>query len=163
MTGVHGPVLLSSEHRTGGFSCGVPVLDSWLRRRAVDNQASGASRTWVAIAEGDVVVAYYASSAAVLMRASAPGRAGRGQPDPIPALLLGRLAVDQRYQGRGLGAALLKHFLQKALEVAELVGVRLVLVHAKDEAAAAFYRAYGFEASPMDELTLVRLVADILR
>jgi GNAT superfamily N-acetyltransferase len=162
VTGVHGPFLLASEHRTEGFDCGVPVLDAWLQRRALSNQRSGASRTWVALAD-DEVVAYYASSAAVLLRAHAPGRAGRGQPDPIPALLLGRLAVDQRYQGQGLGAAMLKHFLQKALAVAELVGVRLVLVHAKDEAAAAFSRTYGFEPSPMDELTLLRLVADIAR
>jgi GNAT superfamily N-acetyltransferase len=161
VTGVHGPMLLSSEHRTEGFDCGVPVLDAWLQRRALRNQGSGASRTWVALTADQDVVAYYASSSAVLLRARAPRRAARGQPDPIPALLLGRLAVDQRYHGRGLGAALLKHFLQKSLEVAELVGVRLVLVHAKDERAASFYRAYGFEPSPVDDLTLVRLVADL--
>jgi GNAT superfamily N-acetyltransferase len=163
VTGVQGPFLLSSEHRTEGFDCGVPVLDSWLQRRALRNQRSGASRTWVVLTEDNVVVAYDASSAVVLMRAHAPGRAGRGQPEPIPALLLGRLAVDRRQQAQGLGTALLKHFLRKALEVAELVGVRVVLVHAKDEDAAAFYQTYGFEPSPVDELTLLRLVADIAR
>jgi GNAT superfamily N-acetyltransferase len=162
VTRVNGPFLLSSEHRTKGFDCGVPGLDTWFPRRAPRNQRSGASRTWVALAD-DEVVAYYTSSAAVLLPAHAPGRAGRGQPDPIPALLLGRLAVDQRYQGGGLGAAMLKHFFQKSLEVAELVDVRLVLVHAQDEGAASFYRAYGFEPSAVDDHTLVRLVADFAR
>jgi len=76
-------------------------------------------------------------------------------------MLLGRLAVDRHRQGRGLAAALLKHFLLKALEVAELTGLRMVLVHAKDSQAAAFYRHYGFEPSPVDNLTLMLLVKDI--
>jgi predicted N-acetyltransferase YhbS len=89
-------------------------------------------------------------------------RAGRNQPDPLPAVLLARLAVDAAYQGRGLGAALLKHFVEKSLEVAELTGVRVMLVHAKDAAAAAFYSYFEFEPSPIDELTMMLLVKDAL-
>ncbi len=88
-------------------------------------------------------------------------RAARNQPDPLPAVLLGRLAVDRRYQGHGLGGALLKHFIVKSIEVAELIGVRVVLVHAKDSVAAAFYARFGFEPSPIDDLTMMLLVKDI--
>ncbi len=107
------------------------------------------------------VVAYYASSAAVVLRVDATKRAVSNQPDPLPAVLLGRLAVDRRYQGQGLGAALLKHFIMKSIEVAELIGVRVVLVHAKDSAAAAFYARFGFEPSPIDGFTMMLLVKDI--
>lgn len=161
MIAYRGPILLAAEHGTDGVDCGVPALNEWLRRRAGRNQRSGASRTWVILAPGNKVVGFYAASSAVLMRTHATGRTARNQPDPIPALLLGRLAVDQDHQGKGLAAALLKHFLQKSLEVAELVGVRVVLVHAKDGRAAAFYRSHGFEPSPVDDLTLLLLVADI--
>lgn len=108
------------------------------------------------------VVAYYASSTAVVLRSEATKRAARNQPDPLPALLLGRLAVDETWQGRGLGAALLKHFILKSLEVAELTGVRVLLVHAANPEAAAFYQRFGFEPSPVDELTLMLLVKDVL-
>ncbi len=111
--------------------------------------------------DGTSVVGFYASATAVLARAEATTRAARNQPDPLPAMLLGRLAVDRNHQGKGLAAALLKHFLLKALEVAELTGVRLVLVHAKDSQAARFYRHYGFESSPFDDLTLMLLIKDI--
>jgi GNAT superfamily N-acetyltransferase len=160
VTELHGPVL-AGEHRTDGFDCGVPTLNTWLQRRAGRNQRSGASRTWVVLDDGERVVGFYASSSAVVMRAGATLRVARSQPDPIPALLLGRLAVDRDHQGKGLAAALLKHFLEKSVEVAALVGVRVVLVHAKDERAASFYRSYGFVPSPIDDLTLMLLVADI--
>jgi GNAT superfamily N-acetyltransferase len=104
------------------------------------------------------VVAFYASSTASVLRSTAPGRLGRNQPDEIPAILLGRMAVDVEHQGAGLGAALLKHFMLKAMEVASSVGVRLVLVHAKNERAHSFYRRYGFVEAPIDPLTLMMLL-----
>jgi GNAT superfamily N-acetyltransferase len=82
----------------------------------------------------------------------------RRQPDEIPAILLGRMAVDSKHKGQGLGAALLKHFMLKAIEVANSVGVRVVLVHAKDDDARAFYKHYDFSESPMDPLTLMMLL-----
>jgi GNAT superfamily N-acetyltransferase len=95
------------------------------------------------------------------MRSRAPKRAARNQPDPLPAVLLGRLAVDTEHKGRDLAAALLKHFVLKSLEVAELTGVRLLLVHAKNETARQFYMKYGFEPSPVDDMTLIMLVKDL--
>jgi GNAT superfamily N-acetyltransferase len=160
LTSFVGPVLLTLDHRLTDFDCGDETLNRSLTTKALHNQAGGASRTWVVTVD-DRVVAYYASSTAVILRAKATKRAARNQPDPVPAVLLGRLAVDTKYQGQGLGAALLKHFLLKALEVAQLTGVRVLLVHASDATAASFYARYGFEPSPIDELTMMLLVNDI--
>lgn len=162
MSGYSGPELLAADHILDDFDCGDDLLNDWLKRRARANQYSGASRTWVALDRNRCVVGFYASSTAVIMRNSATKRAARNQPDPIPALLLGRLAVDERHQGQGLAAALLKHFLLKSLEVAEITGVRLLLVHAKDEQAAAFYKHHEFEPSPVDDLTLMLIIRDVL-
>jgi GNAT superfamily N-acetyltransferase len=104
------------------------------------------------------VVAYYASSTASVMRAAAPRRTAQNHPADLPAILLGRMAVDSRHQGKGLGGAMLKHFMTKAIEVSEKVGVRLVLVHAKDEQAKDFYQHHGFTESPIDPLTLMMLL-----
>jgi GNAT superfamily N-acetyltransferase len=154
-----GPTLLTSEHKLEGFDCGEPALNDWLVRRALGNQAAGTSRTWVVIDEPTkTVAAYYASSTASVMRAVAPRRIARDQPADLPAILLGRMAVDSRHQGMGLGGAMLKHFMTKAIEVSEKVGVRLVLVHAKDEQAKSFYQRHGFIESPIDPLTLMMLL-----
>jgi predicted N-acetyltransferase YhbS len=160
VTVYRGPELLGPDHVIDEFDCGAEALNDWLTRRARSNQGRGASRTWV-VTDADQVVGYYASSTAVVLRSEATKRAARNQPDPVPALLLGRLAVDRKHQGRGLAAALLKHFLLKSLEVAEVTGVRVLLVHAKDEQAAAFYRHFEFEPSPVDDLTLMLLVQDL--
>jgi GNAT superfamily N-acetyltransferase len=154
-----GPTLLTSEHRLAGFDCGEPALNDRLTRRALANQATGASRTWVVIdVPAGIVVGYYASSTASVLRAAAPRRIARDQPADLPAILLGRMAVDSRHRGKGLGAAMLKHFMTKAIEVSEVVGVRLVLVHAKDEQAKGFYRHHGFVESPIDPLTLMMML-----
>jgi GNAT superfamily N-acetyltransferase len=160
VTHLTGPELLAGHHLIDEFDCGDERLNAWLAERALRNQADGSSRTWVVV-DGAEVTGYYASSTAVLMRALATTRAARNQPDPLPALLLGRLAVGQQWQGRGLGAALLKHFLLKAQEVSQLTGVRVLLVHAKNPRVADFYLGYGFERSPVDELTLLLLLRDI--
>ncbi len=162
MSGYSGPELLAADHILDEFDCGDDLLNEWLKRRARANQHSGASRTWVAIDHNRRVVGFYASSTAVIMRSSATKRAARNQPDPIPALLLGRLAIDRRHRRQGLARALLKHFLLKSLEVAELTGVRVLLVHAKDQQAADFYRHHDFQPSPIDDLTLMLLASDIL-
>ncbi len=152
-------MLLTAVHLLGGFDCGKPALDESLARRAVGNQAMGTSRTWVVTERGSPqVVAYYASCTSSVLRGTAPEVMARRQPDEIPAILLGRMAVDSKHQGEGLGAALLKHFMLKAIEVASSVGVRVVLVHAKDDDARAFYKHYDFADSPMDPLTLMMLL-----
>lgn len=160
MSDFNGPELLDEHHVLDGFDCGDENLNGWLADKARRNQVEGSSRTWVVATEGRVV-AFYASSTAVVLRAEATKRAARNQPDPLPALLLGRLAVDDKWQGHGLGAALLKHFIIKSLEVAQITGVRVLLVHAKTAEVAAFYRRYGFEPAPIDDLTLMLLVKDI--
>jgi GNAT superfamily N-acetyltransferase len=157
-----GPESLDPHHVLEGFDCGKPPLNLWLLRRALANQHSGASRTWVVTDEHDRVVAYYASATASIIRAAATRRAARNQPEDVPAVLLARMAVHLDHHGQGLGAALLKHFVLKALEVAEIVGVRVLLVHAQDEEAKSFYVHHDFEPSPVDDLTLMRVVQDIL-
>ncbi|MGD0440289.1 MAG: GNAT family N-acetyltransferase [Acidimicrobiales bacterium] len=157
-----GPQLLSSEHVLTGFDCGKPALNDWLVRRSLSNQSGGTSRTWVVIeVETQRVVGFYASSTASVLRSSAPKKFGRNQPEELPAILLGRIGVDAKHKGRGLGAALLRHFMFKAIEVAGSVGVRLVLVHAKDEEARSFYRHYGFVESPVDPMTMMMLIGDV--
>ncbi len=157
-----GPVLLTGEHVLDRFDCGKPALDEWLRRQALANQTSGATRTWVVVEQTSPdVVAYYGSSTGSVLRSATPTRIRRNQPEQIPALVLARLAVDQRHKGKGLGAALLKHFMMKASEVAGSVGVRTLLIHAKDEEAQAFYGHYGFVESPLDPLVMMMLLGNI--
>ena len=135
-----GPELLSDQHLVEGFDCGKLALNDWLIRHALNNQASGTSRTWVVVEAGSrEVVAFYASATASVLRSSAPKRMRRNQPEEMPAILLARMAVDARHTRHGLGAALLKHFMLKALEVAQSVGVRILLIHAKDDEAKNFY------------------------
>jgi GNAT superfamily N-acetyltransferase len=157
-----GPVVFDpTHHDVSSFDSGEPALDNWLQTRAGKNAASGASRTWVAVDETDRVIAFYASATGAVLRAEVTSRVRRTQPEPIPTVVLARLAVDRRAQGAGLGAALLKHFLAKTLEVAEVVGVRLIVVHAKSETAVGFYSRYGFVASPVDDFVLHLLVQDL--
>lgn len=157
-----GPELLTGEHSVDDFDCGQPALNVWLIRHALRNQGGGSSRTWVVLDAGSrEVVASHASATASVLRSSTPKRMGRNQPEEMPAILLARLAVDTRHGQRGLGAALLKHFMLKALEVAHSVGVRIVLVHAKDDEAKNFSAHYGFVESPMDPLVLMMLLGDL--
>ncbi len=157
-----GPELLTGQHLVEGFDCGKPALNEWLIRHALTNQASGTSRTWVVVEAGSPdVVAFYASATASVLRSSAPKKMQRNQPEEMPAILLARMAVDARHAGRGLGGALLKHFILKAIEVAQSVGVRILLIHAKDDEAKSFYMHYGFVDSPFDPLVLMMLLRDL--
>lgn len=157
-----GPELLTGQHLVEVFDCGKPALNEWLIPYALNNQASGTSRTWVVVEAGSHdVVAFYASATASVLRSSAPRRMQRNQPEEMPAILLARMGVDARHAGQGLGAALLKHFTLKALEVAQSVGVRVLLIHAKDVQAKSFYMHYGFVESPFDPLVLMMLLRDL--
>ena len=148
------PTLLTDAHDLELFQSGTDSLDQWLRRRARANQVSGASRTYVVAVEGRVV-GYYCLSSGGLDLADAPGSIRRNMPDPIPVAVLGRLAVDQRWQGKGLGAALLQDAALRAAQAAAILGVRGLLVHAISEEAKGFYEHYGFAASPNNPMTLV--------
>ncbi|MGH9066265.1 MAG: GNAT family N-acetyltransferase, partial [Acidimicrobiales bacterium] len=115
-----GPTLLTSGHTLAGFDCGKPALNNWLVRRALGNQSSGTSRTWVVVdvATGRVV-SFYASATASVLRSNATKRFGRNQLEELPAVLLARMAVDTGHMGQRLGAAMLKHFMTKAVAVAQ--------------------------------------------
>lgn len=149
------PVPLTAAHDLDGFSCGEPVLDEWLKRRALANNVAGASRTYVVAEPNLVVCGYYAIAAGSVARERASRGVRRNMSDPIPVLVLGRLAVDERHQGRRLGAALLKDAVQRAQGVALQVGVRALLVHALHDKARAFYLQYGFQDTPLDPMTLL--------
>lgn len=153
------PEPLGPGHDLSDFSCGQPSLDEWLRRRALANQASGASRTYV-VCSAERVIGYYALAAGAVAVCEATGRVRREMPDPIPVMVLGRLAVDRRRQGRGLGLDLLRDAVLRTLKAAEIVGVRALLVHALDERAAHFYLRAGFSPSPLRPLTLMLRLAD---
>ncbi|MGE0725463.1 MAG: GNAT family N-acetyltransferase [Alphaproteobacteria bacterium] len=148
------PALLSERHALADFSCGRPVLDDWLRKRARANQTSGASRTYV-VTDDVRVVAYYCLAAGGLAAAEATGAFRRNMPDPVPVAVLGRLAVDRSMQGKGLGVALLRDCVLRASQAADIMGIRGIIVHALDGDAKAFYERYGFSASPQNPLLLV--------
>jgi GNAT superfamily N-acetyltransferase len=148
------PVPIAPSHDLSEFVSGSEVLDDWLRRRALANQARGASRTYV-VAKSGRVVGFYCLSAGALASVEAPGSIRRNMPDPIPMTVLGRLAVDRDWQGRGIGAAMLQDAVLRAAQAASILGIRGVLVHAISSEAKAFYERYGFAASPANPLTLV--------
>jgi predicted N-acetyltransferase YhbS len=154
------PEIFGPQHRTDAFASGVPALDQWLQRRALPNQLSGASRTFVACEE-DRVIGYYALASSAVSSTQAPGRFRRNTPEPIPVVVLGRLAVDQSCQGRGLGRALFQDAARRVLHAAEVIGVRGILVHAISDEAAAFYRSLGFDPSPLGKMTLMVTLADV--
>ena len=149
------PVLLTTEHDVNQFCCGNETLDSWLIKRGLKNQDSGASKTFVITEGGSEVIGYYALTTGSIERAMTSGNFSRQMPDPIPVIILDRLAIHQKYQGKKLGAALLKDTIQRTLIVADNVGVRGLLVHALSDEAKQFYLKYGFVESPMEPMTLM--------
>lgn len=154
------PEPLRSSHNTESFHSGVETLDVWLKRRALKNQDNGASRTFV-VCEGPRVVAYYALASSAVAVDQAPGRFKRNMPSPIPVVVLGRLAVDESQQGRGMGRALVRDAAQRVLGAADLIGVLGLLVHALSFEAKGFYEHLGFEASPRDPMLLMVTLADL--
>lgn len=156
---IKGPEKLSPEHDLASFDSGEAVLDEWLRRRAAQNEVSGASRTYVACA-GMRVIGCYSLAVGVAAHEQLAGRVKRNMSDPIPVMVLGRLAVDQASQGKGIGTGLLKDALLRTMQAAHIAGIRALLVHAISVAAKRFYEAYGFIASPVDPMTVMITLAD---
>ena len=154
--------LLNEEHDVSRFDCGRHFsLSDWLRRYALVNQKNESARTYV-VYRGNVVVGYYSLAAGSVAREEAPLRIAKGLAQhPLPVVLLARLAVDRREQGRGLGKALLRDALLRISAAADTIGVRAVLVHAIDKEARDFYRRFGFEESPLDEFHLMLLMKDL--
>ena len=149
------PQPLTSLHRYSDFSCGEAVLDEWLKRRAMVNQVNGASRTFVVADHEHRVYGYYAMAAGAVSHRLATGGVRRNMPDPLPVMVLARLAVDHRAQGIKLGGSLLQDAVNRALNVAQNTGVRALLVHALHERAKSFYEHYGFQVSPADSHVLM--------
>lgn len=149
------PEPLNTEPIVERFHCGKPVLDHWLQNRALANQSSGASRTFVVADEIRRVMGYYALAASAVAHQSASGSVRRNMPDPVPVLVLRRLAVDQGAQGIKLGAGSLQDAVLRAVSVAQDAGVRALLVHALNDQACDFYLRYGFQPSPLDPMTLM--------
>ncbi|MGA2039654.1 MAG: GNAT family N-acetyltransferase [Bryobacteraceae bacterium] len=154
------PEPLTDDHQVDRFDSGVPALDDWLKRRAMANQASGATRTYV-VCEGERVVAYYALASGAIAQAGVPGKLRRNMPDPIPMAVLARLAVDVHYQGRGLGRALFRDAAVRVAHAADTIGIRGIVVHAISETAREFYISLGFDPCPSDGMTLVVTLRDL--
>lgn len=156
------PAPLNAEHDVSGFDSGQPSLSDWLRRRALANQKAGASRTYV-VCEGETVIAYYAIASGALACTSGTSRFRRNMPDPIPIAILGRLAIDRRWQRRGLGRALFRDAAQRILHASDTIGIRGLVVHALTEEAASLYQALGLTPAPGEPLLLMVTLEELTR
>ncbi|MFN0118454.1 MAG: GNAT family N-acetyltransferase [Elusimicrobiota bacterium] len=141
------------------FNSGILSLDDWLKRRALSNQESGASRTYVVCGAGKVI-GYYALSAGSILQSESTGRVRRNMPDPIPVILLGRLAVDRSWHGKEIGKGLLRDAVLRTISASEITGIRAILVHAISEDAKHFYKSCGFQESTVDPMTLMVTMRD---
>lgn len=154
------PAPLTDHHEIADFRSGHASLDDWLKRRARANQASGASRTFV-VGDGENVVGYYALASSSIASNEATGRFRRNMPDPIPVVVLARLAIDQSYQRRGLGRGLVRDASKRVLLAGEEIGIRGMIVHAISEEAKAFYLGMGFIPSPVSDMMLMISLSEL--
>jgi predicted N-acetyltransferase YhbS len=157
------PEPLRGKHSTEGFECGEDSLDTWLARHARQAEASGSARVFVTTFDGEKVIGFYALAAASVSPKDATERLMRGQSkhQPVPAILIGRLAVDSDHQGNEVGRSLLQDALLKSATAADSIGARAVIVHAISDRAASFYERFGFEPSPTDPHHLILLMKDL--
>ena len=154
------PETLSSHHSCSDFSCGIASLDDWLKRRAYTNQISGATRTFVLCVDNRIV-GYYALASGAISVQSALGKFRRNMPDPIPVVILARLAIDSSYQSQGLGRALFRDAALRVVQAADTIGIRGIIVHAISEEAKDFYLGLGFILSPLEPMTLMINLNDL--
>ena len=155
------PAPPAASHQLDDFDCGEAALDDWLKRRALANQSSGASRTFVVADQDGIVCGYYAMAAGAVAHQLATSSVRRNMPDPVPVMVLARLAVDRRAQGQRLGGSLLKDAVSRAVAVSHIAGVRALLVHALHEKAKQFYEHYGFAPSPIHPMTLMLRLSSV--
>jgi GNAT superfamily N-acetyltransferase len=155
------PEKLNLSHQIKGFDSGNSQLDDWLKNRAIKNAMEGASRTYVLCTE-DVVIGFYCLVNGAVVQSVATGKVRCNMPDPIPVMVIGRLAIDRSWQGKGLGRALLRDAILRTLQASEIAGIRAILVHAISENAKVFYEKCGFMASPIDEMTLMIRIKDAI-
>ncbi|OCA55666.1 GNAT family N-acetyltransferase [Photorhabdus namnaonensis] len=157
---INDPTLLTDEHNLNSFTSGIDTLDNWLTDRALKNQKENASRTYVVSQDRDVI-AYYSLATGSIMSEEAISKFKRNMPNPIPVIILGRLAVDKRYQGRGFGRYLVRDASVRVAQAADLVGVRGLIVHAISGNAKAFYKSVGFSDSLLNPMTLMITLKDL--
>lgn len=157
------PEPLRGKHRTEGFESGEPSLDGWLLKHARQAEAGNSARVYVTTDDGLRVVAYYALSAAHVHPEDATERLVKGQARgrAVPVVLVGRLAVDRRHQGVGLGRSLLQDIVLKSVQASSVIGARAITVDALSDGVASFYERFGFEPSPTDPRHLILLLKDI--
>jgi GNAT superfamily N-acetyltransferase len=156
-----GPELLTASHDVSEFACGKPSLDRWLKTRALSNQQKGFTAVLV-VHEARRVIGYYGLAPTAILPSTLPRSIRTGQPpDPVPCLLLGQLAIDQNWIGRGLGTGLLKHALQRCVIAAGLIGGRALMVNAVDIEASEYWKRRGFIPSKDSPMVLFRSIADV--
>ncbi len=154
------PEPVRADHHLADFDSGETTLDDWLKRRALDNDQCGASRTFV-VHQENIVIGYYSLATGSITSQQAPGKIKRNMPNPIPVMVLGRLAIDKRWQGQGIGPALLKDALLRTIKVSCDAGIKALLVHALSNMAKHFYKRYGFIESPFEPMTLMLSLKDM--
>ncbi len=159
MTKLSAPAPLLATHVMDEFDCGESVLNDWLRKQALKNENSGTSRTFV-VCKDNHVVAFYVLATGGVMHKQAPGKVRRNMPDPVPVMILGRLAVSKDMQSAGLGRGLLRDAILRTLGVSKQAGIKALLVHALSDAAHKFYRQCGFIESPLDPMILMITLKD---
>jgi len=157
------PSPLADNHVLDHFSCGVPSLDNWLKNKARRNENVRASRAYVLCKDDGKVIGYYALASGSMAASEAPRKIKRNMPNPIPVMVLGRLAIDEEYQGKKLGDALLRDAILRILQAAEIAGIKAILVHAISEEAKKFYEVRGFIASSIDPMTLILPLESIMQ
>lgn len=152
--GITAPSPISDSHDISAFDCGNSTLNDWLQKRALKNEQNGASRTFV-VCNDNTVIGYYSLAVGAVTKEESSGKVRRNMPEPIPVMVLGRLAVDQQWQGKQIGVGMLKDAVLRTLVVAEHAGIRALLVQALSEEAKRFYLQCGFHESPTNDLTLM--------
>ncbi len=154
------PELLTPQHDSSAFASSEPALDDWLKRRALKSLKSDAARTYVVTCESQVI-GYYSLAVGSVNRSASVSRVRRNMPDPVPVMLLARLAIDKNWQGRGLGRGLLRDAVLRTIQAANIAGIRGMLVHAISDDAKRFYQYFGFRPSEVEEMTLMATLADL--
>ena len=149
------PAPLDQHHKLDDFCSGVKSLDNWLKFKARKNEKARASRTCVLCTDNHDVIGYYALAAGSIASEMVPGKIRRNMPDPIPVMVLGRLAVDHRHQSNGFGDGLLKDAILRVLQASEIVGIKAIIVHALSERAKQYYIERSFIESPGNPMTLI--------
>lgn len=152
--GIATPCPITTNHDISVFDCGHNSLNKWLLNRAIKNEKGGASRTFFAC-NNNTVIGYYSLAVGAVIREEASGKVRRNMPEPVPVMILGRLAVDQQWQGKQIGTGMLRDAILRTLTVAEQAGIRALVVHALSDSAKHFYLRCGFHESPLDDMTLM--------